>query len=387
MEPTNKTAKTGNPVKNAALHTKTDESGSLIISLQGWLDSTTTGKVWKEAIRAINKFKTSKVTVDASELDYCDGTGIGLLFELRRIQQSRDGRLDVYGLDEKFQHLLSLFDPKEFAGPVKPKPQKISLPVEVGMAMAKVLKDIFNLISYIGELFAAVVYALIRPGSVRWRDVFLVAESAGVNAFAIVALISFLVGLIMSFQSAIPMKQFGAEIYVANLVALTMLRELSPLMTAIIIAGRTGSSFAAEIGTMKVNEEIAALHTMGLDPIRFLVVTRVLATFVMTPLLTVFSGLFAIIGGSFVLISMGYPIITYYNQIVSAVTYIDFLGGLLKAFVFGLAISAIGTFRGLQTKTGASAVGESTTSAVVSGIILIILIDGVFSVIYYFLGI
>ena len=387
MKSAQKTVKTDNYARSVTLHTSTSESGSLVLRLQGWLDSTTTSKVWKEATKAVDKFKTHQVTVDASGLEYCDGTGVGLLFELRRIQISRGGTIDIDGLDEKFQRLLSQFDPQEFAAPVKSKPQKISVPVEVGMASTKVLKDFYDLISYIGELFAALVYALIRPGSVRWRDVFLVAETAGVNAFAIVSLISFLVGLIMAFQSAIPMKQFGAEIYVANLIALTMLRELSPLMTAIIIAGRTGSSFAAEIGTMKVNEEIAALQTMGLDPVRFLVVTRVLATFVMTPLLTVFSGLFALLGGCLVILSMGFPFITYYNQVVSAVTYIDFLGGLLKAFVFGLTIAAIGTLRGLQTKTGASAVGESTTSAVVSGIILIILIDGVFAVIFYFLGI
>ena len=364
-----------------------DESGRLILQLQGWLDSTTTGRVWKDAVRAIEKFKSPQVLIDASKLDYCDGAGIGLLFELRRIQQGQGGTFEVHGLDEKFHRLLARFDPQEFAVSGKTKPQDISLPVEVGMATVKVFNDISALISYIGELFTALVYVFIRPGQVRWKDVFRVAESAGVNALPIVALISFLVGLIMAFQAAIPMRQFGAEIYVADLVALTMLRELSPLMTAIIMAGRTGSSFAAEIGTMKVNEEIAALCTMGIDPVRFLVVTRVLATFAVTPLLTVFSGLLAVLGGSLVLLSMGYPFITYYNQVVASVSYIDLWGGLAKALVFGIIIAAIGTLRGLQTKTGASAVGESTTSAVVSGIILIILIDGVFSVVFYFLGI
>jgi phospholipid/cholesterol/gamma-HCH transport system permease protein len=374
-------------VRNVNVQTAKDETGRLVLGLSGWLDSTTTGSVWKEAVRAIGKFKAPRVMIEASKLDYCDGAGIGLLFELRRIQEGQGGTFEVHGLDEKFHRLLTQFDPKEFAVSSKPALQDMSLPVEVGTAAVKIFNDIYALISYIGELFTALVYAFIRPGQVRWKDVFRVAESAGVNALPIVALISFLVGLIMAFQAAIPMRQFGAEIYVADLVALTMLRELSPLMTAIIMAGRTGSSFAAEIGTMKVNEEIAALCTMGLEPVRFLVVTRVLATFAMTPLLTVFSGLLALLGGSIVLLSMGYPFITYYNQVVASVSYIDLWGGLVKALVFGITIAAIGTLRGLQTKTGASAVGESTTSAVVSGIILIILIDGVFSVVFYFLGI
>ena len=147
MKSAQKTVKTDNYARSVTLHTSTSESGSLVLRLQGWLDSTTTSKVWKEATKAIDKFKTHQVTVDASQLEYCDGIGIGLLFELRRIQQSSGGTLDIYGLDEKFQHLLSQFDPQEFVAPVKPKPQKISVPVEVGMATVKVLKDVYNLIS------------------------------------------------------------------------------------------------------------------------------------------------------------------------------------------------------------------------------------------------
>src|SRR5262249_44122102 len=156
--------------------------------------------------------------------------------------------------------------------------------------------------------------------------------NAGVNALPIVSLISFLIGLIMAFQSAIPMHQYGAEIYVADLVALSMLRELGPLMTAIILAGRSGSAFAAELGTMKVNEEINALPTMGLDPVRFLVVTRVLAAVVMMPLLTLFSNLMGLVGGAVVFLSFDFPLVTYVQQVRGAVTVSDLLGGLAKAF-------------------------------------------------------
>jgi phospholipid/cholesterol/gamma-HCH transport system permease protein len=194
-------------------------------------------------------------------------------------------------------------------------------------------------------------------------------------------------GVIMAFQGAISLRRFGADVFVANLVGLAMLRELGPLMTAIILAGRSGSAFAAELGTMKVREEIDALKTMGLDPVRFLVVTRVIAAVVMTPLLTVFADLLGLIGGALVMRSFGVPMITFYRQVQYQVTYGSFVGGLVKSFVFGILVAAIGCLRGLQTNTGASAVGESTTRAVVSGIVLIVITDGIFSVVFYYLNV
>jgi len=227
----------------------------------------------------------------------------------------------------------------------------------------------------------------LHPRHVRWRDAWVIAERAGVDAIPIIGLIGFLLGLIMAFQSAIPMRQFGAEIYVANLIGLSMLRELGPLLTAIILAGRSGSAFAAEIGTMKVKEEVDALVTMGLEPVRFLVVPRVVAAVAVTPVLAVFSNFFGLVGGAVVMRSLGFPLVTYVHQIQSAVVPRDMLGGLSKSLVFGLVVAAIGCLRGLQTRTGASAVGDSTTSAVVSGLVLITIVDGLFAVVFYYLGI
>jgi phospholipid/cholesterol/gamma-HCH transport system permease protein len=180
---------------------------------------------------------------------------------------------------------------------------------------------------------------------------------------------------------------FGVEIYVADLAALSLLRVMGPLMSAIIFAARSGSAFAAEIGTMKVNEELDALSTMGIDPVRFLAVGRVLAGMAVTPLLAVFASLFGLIGAGAVMLGLGFPLITYFNQVVSAVDVVDFIGGLFKAAVFGLLVAAVGCLRGLQTKSGPSAVGDSATRAVVSGIVLIILAEGVFAVVFYCLDI
>jgi len=191
----------------------------------------------------------------------------------------------------------------------------------------------------------------------------------------------------MSFQSAIPMQRFGAEIFVANLVSMSLFRELGPLMTAVIIAGRTASSFAAEIGTMKVSEEIDAIKTMGLSPLEFLVIPRLIAAIIISPMLTTFFNLAGLIGSAVVMMSFQYPFITFVNQVLSAVKNLDMLGGLFKATVFGSVIAAIGCYHGLNTSTGASSVGEATTRSVVNGIISIAILDGIFSVLFYYLGI
>ena len=353
----------------------------------GRLDSTSTGSIWQESMEILEQASTKRIIIDASGIDYCDGSGIGLLMGLHRHQRKTGGELEIKGLRTEFQKLMDMFDPKDFEGFQVEKPKKVNLADEVGRATYTIWDNIRTQIAFLGELVVALVSAVGNPRRVRWKDAFLIAETGGVNALPIIALISFLIGLIMAFQAAIPMRQFGAEIFVADLIALSTLRELGPLMTAIVMAGRTSSAFAAELGTMKVNEEVDAMTTMGLDPVRFLVVTRVLAILIMMPLLTIFSNLLGIMGGSVVLLSLGYPLVTYIDRIILSASYVDLLGGLIKSLAFGLIVAGIGCSRGLQTRTGASAVGVSTTKAVVSGFILIIITDGIFSVVYFYLGI
>lgn len=361
--------------------------GTLAVRLGGWLDAQTLAPLWARTVRSVSEPALRRLEVDASAVDYCDGAGIALIVELRRQAAERQRPVEVRGLKREFQVLLDEFAVEALTEVRVEKPKPKSLPEEVGRAASQLWRDLSALVQFIGELAVALGLAARHPGKVRWRDALLAAENAGVNALPIVALISFLMGLIMAFQSAVPMRQFGVEIFVADLVALSMLRELGPLMTAIILAGRSGSAFAAEIGTMKVNEEINALTTMGLDPVRFLVVTRVIAAVTMMPLLTVFANLMGLVGGSVVLLSMDYPLVTYVQEVLGAVHLKDLFSGLAKAVVFGVLVAGIGCLRGLQTRTGASAVGLSTTSAVVSGIVLIVLADGVFSVVFYYLKI
>jgi phospholipid/cholesterol/gamma-HCH transport system permease protein len=307
--------------------------------------------------------------------------------ELAGIQHRAGGEFELTGLREPYDRLFRAFDPAEFAKPAEHRTARAGLVVELGRAAANLAADLHEMVTFMGRLTSVMILAALQPHRIRWKETFRISETAGINAMPLTSLIGFLVGFIMAFQGAIPMRQFGAEIYVANLIALSMVRELGPLMTAIILAGRSGSAFAAEIGTMKVNEEIDALTTMGLDPVRYLAVPRVLAAVAMTPLLTVYANIISVASGSIVLISMGYPPIVYFNQVFGAIDYVDVWSGMVKSFVFGIMIAGVGCLRGLQTGTGPSAVGEATTSAVVSSIILITAADGVFAVIYYTLGI
>ena len=310
-----------------------------------------------------------------------------MLVDLLRQERPAQAPVTVRGLKPEFQTLLDQIDPAALSAPAAPPAKQLRTIEEIGQAAVTVGRDITTQIAFIGETASALWYAIRNPQRVRWKDVWYTCEQVGVNALPIVALISFLMGIIIAFQSAVPMQQYGAELFVADLVGLAILRELGPLMTAILLAGRSGAAFAAEIGTMKVNEELNALTTMGLDPVRFLVVTRILAAVLMVPLLTLFADMLGILGGALTMISFNIPILSYLREVDSLVDIKDLWAGLAKAPVFALLIAGVGCLRGLQTQTGASAVGISATRAVVSGIILIVVVDGIFAFIYYLMDI
>ena len=359
--------------------------GRRVLALTGRLDAVTLPAVWDAVRRAVADVPARPVVVDAAAVDYCDGAGAALFVDLLR--HPREGKLEVVNLKPAYETLLKQFDPKLLEHDLDPEAPRGPAIEEIGREATKIWRDITVQVSFIGETTSALAYAIGHPGSVRWRDVWRICERAGVDALPIVALISFLLGMILAFQSAVPMKRFGAEIFVADLIGLSMLRELGPLMTAILIAGRSGAAFAAEIGTMRVNQEVDALTTMGLDPVRFLVTPRIIAAVLMTPLLTIFSDLVGLVGGAVTMQTFAIPFSTFLTEVDSAVTFTDFMAGFVKSFVFATLIAGIGCLRGLQTAAGASAVGDSATRAVVSGIILLVVVDGLFALAYYMLNI
>jgi len=355
------------------------------LALSGRLDASTIRDLWHLARAAVTAADERRVVIDAAGVDYCDGAGIAMLVDLKR--QRGPGEVAVENLAPRFAALLDQFDAERLSRDLDPEPLRRSSVEEIGVIAAGIGADMREQIAFVGEAGAALVGAVRRPGTVRWKDVWRICERVGADALPIVALISFLMGSILAFESAIPMRRFGAEIFVADLIGLAMLRELAPLMTAILLAGRSGAAFAAEIGTMKVNEEVDALTTMGLDPVRFLVTTRILAAVLMTPLLTLFADLVGLIGGAITMRSFAIPFVTFRHEVESIVDFSDFMAGFVKSFVFAIVIAGVGCLRGLQAGAGASSVGDAATRAVVSGIILLVIVDGVFAVVYFMLDI
>jgi phospholipid/cholesterol/gamma-HCH transport system permease protein len=363
----------------------TDHDGQRTLSLAGRLDASSLRGLWERAREAVVAARPRPVVVDASGVEYCDGAGIAMLVDLER--QREPGEVRIEHLAPRFAALLAQFDPVRLAHDLDPAPARRSSIEEIGMIAAGIGHDMREQVAFVGEASLALLDALRRPATVRWKDVWRICERVGADALPIVALISFLVGSILAFQSAIPMRRFGAEIFVADLIGLAMLRELGPLMTAILLAGRSGAAFAAELGTMTVNQEVDALTTMGLDPVRFLVTPRVIAALLMTPLLTLFADLVSLIGGAVTMRSFNIPFVTFRHEVEAIVDFSDFMAGFVKSFVFAVVIAGVGCLRGLQTGPGASAVGDAATRAVVSGIILLVLVDGVFAFVYFLLDI
>lgn len=361
------------------------EAQSLHVILKGRLDSNSVGPAWSTAIDMVDQQHPTTLIVDAGQLDYCDGAGAALLLHLKAQQIERKATFSIILANEHITNLIALYD-NETQAPSRAVTRRLDLVEGTGKAVLAGLDEIVKLRRFY-ELCLKATIALASPSRrMRWRDVVSIAASVGVDAVPLITMLGFLIGLIMGFQSALPMRKFGADLFVANILGLSITRELGPLMTAVILAGRSGSAFAAELGTMKINEEIDALTTMAIDPFQFLVVPRMLAATFMMPLLAAYMILASLIGGGFVMAGLGIPPIGYVHQLMVAVHLKDFIGGLFKALVFGMLISSIGCARGLNTGTGASGVGTATTSAVVSGIVLIIIADGIFSIGFFYFG-
>jgi phospholipid/cholesterol/gamma-HCH transport system permease protein len=363
------------------------KGATLSLVIRGRLDVSTTGRLWDATVNKVAKSRPGTLEVDAEGVESCDSAGMALLLELKSRQESHGRRFIVKGLRPELAELVTVFDPGPAAKPAA-RPNVVVRGIEsIGRATLQAGRDLYELVSFTGEVAVKSVITLVRPHRFRWSEAFLTADKAGANGTGITAMLGFLIGVILAFQTSIGMGKFGARIYVADLVTITLFRELGPLIAAVILASRSGSAFAAEIGTMKINEEIDALTTMGIDPVRFLVLPRVVATVFVLPLLTVFNILLGLIGCGLVMVLIGFAPPLVVEQIQHAAKLDDLFSGLVKTFVFGWLIAAIGSLRGLQTGTGASAVGDAATRAVVSSIVAIIVTDGIFAVAYWFLRI
>ncbi|MCK9273696.1 MAG: MlaE family lipid ABC transporter permease subunit [Syntrophales bacterium] len=363
-----------------------EKKGELKIFIFGSLLLNTIDEVMAKVKSQTENQNVQGVIIDLGGIEALDSAGAMMLLKLQREMADRSISLSLLNLTKECQNIISLLDETAFLVSTKKKDESVSVFSRIGKASLEVLRDAYLLMNFLGTILISFFKCIARPGSIRWRDVMHYIEKSGVEGLPIVGLISFLVGLIIAFMSSLQLKLIGGNIFVASLVGIAMVKELAPLMTAIIVAGRSGSAFAAEIGTMAVNEELDALSTMGFDPVEFLAVPRIMAALIAVPLLCLYADLFGLTGGLVVgVLGLDLTVGSYVDQTAASISIGDIATGVVKSVVFAGLIAGIGCHRGLQVKRGAEGVGAATTSAVVSAIFLIVLADSIFAVVLNYL--
>jgi phospholipid/cholesterol/gamma-HCH transport system permease protein len=363
--------------------------GALVVRLRGAWTLETGLPPLAEVERALMATpRPTRVGFDVDELGRWDSSLIGFVIGVAELARERKVPVDVATLPDGVRRLVALVEavperPAEAAA--APPPSTLA---RIGQQVVRGWHETLAMLAFIGEVATAVGRLLRGRARVRARDFWVLVQEAGADALAIITLISFLVGTIFAFVGAVQLQQFGATIYVADLVGIATVRETGAMMTGIVLAGRTGAAYAAQLGTMRVTQEIDALTTMGINPIDFLVLPRLLALSLMMPLLCLYADAVSVLGGAFIGVFMLHigPL-TYFHETFHAVSLGNLFGGILKASVYGVLVAVSGCLRGLESGRSAAAVGEAATSAVVTSIVLIIVACGLFAVVFWILGI
>jgi phospholipid/cholesterol/gamma-HCH transport system permease protein len=351
------------------------------IRIAGDLRMHDAASIWKD-LRKETKDASGPLTFDLRSVEAADGGVMALLVELRAELATRGVKAELVNANERVETIVNLYSGHDgVAKKTKRKPEGTI--AQVGRSSVEVKDEAKGILDFFGSMVLAGITLIRHPRAGHWKEVMPLMEKTGADAVPIVVLINFLVGFVMAFQSAKQLKMFGANIYVADLVGISLTRELAPLMTAIIVCGRSGAAFAAEIGSMKVNEEVDALRTLGLTPFGWLVVPRIVALMIVVPILTLLADFIGISGGLVVgitdldLTPQGYMIET-----LKAVRGMDVFSGVVKSLVFSVAIALIACQQGFAASGGAEGVGKRTTSTVVTSLFALVLIDALFTVIF-----
>ena len=361
----------------ATLSSRTAPQGR-VLAFSGRLDAEAAASLWPAMTRAL---VDKPNVIDLSGVETMDSAGAILVLRAGDAVAVEGGSADVLAVLERNRSALK-------AAPLPAEAPRDFAPITAfGRTVYGGVQAALSGIAFAGEALVAALRVIFRPRMFRGAEFLRHLDEIGLRAFPLTLLLGFLIGLILAYQSSIPLKRFGAEIFVPNLVGISLLRELGPLLAGVVLAGRTGSAFAAELGTMTVNEEVNALRIMGIDPMVMLVLPRILAGILVMPVLTLLMNLAGLTGMTVVMQSLGFPWSAVSNQLQQWLTLGDLMGGLFKSACFGLVIAAIGCRAGLSAGFGPRAVGDAATAAVVGGIVAIVAMDGVFAILFFRLGI
>lgn len=338
-------------------------------------------------LRALDLTKVSEAEIDGKELDKLDSAGAWLLLRTKRAMEAGGAKVRSFVIPESYGPLFGTLEREHNAPPVT-EPSPPPFLYRVGRGFMHAVNQGYEMLGYLGRVTVETVQTIGTQKPLRWKAFIHQVEETGINALPIVGLLSFLIGIVLAYQGADQLKRFGAEIFTINLLGASILREVGGLITAIIIAGRSGSAFTAQIGTMRVNEEIDAMQTIGLNTVDVLVLPRIAGLVVALPLLTFFSDLMGMIGGAVMCyFDLGITFPTFLRQLQAAISVDTFLVGMVKAPVFAFVIGLVGCFEGLKVERNAESVGRLTTRSVVELIFLIIVLDAGFSIMFSILGI
>lgn len=341
-------------------------------------------------IASLNDLSSGSIVVDASPIGRMDTAGAWMIEKIRQRLMTGNTTVEICGIQPNHQLLVDRLH--GLAGEPAPEPVRygaLSLVAEhTGRATVDAFHEGRDLLNFLGLATVTASKTLVSPRRFRMTAFVHHLEQVGLNALPIVGLLSFLIGVVLAYQGADQLRQFGAEIFTVNLLGISILREMGILLTAIIVAGRSGSAFAAQIGTMQVNEEIDAMRTIGLDPMEVLVLPRTLALLVAMPLLAVYADLMGLAGGALMaIISLDITFTQFTERLKDVVPIWAFWVGIIKAPVFGIVIALVGCREGLKVRGSADSVGRQTTRAVVISIFLVIIIDAVFSIFFSAVGV
>lgn len=371
-----------NPESWASLASVQAEGEVLDVALAGIWQITSRRPAWAE-LRGAREPR--RVRLRAEDVEKWDSSLLLFVFEVQQWCRVTGAHCDTDGLPEKIQTMLAQLAASHETS--VPFDRSESFFTAVGLATQNVWIQGREIAHFVGEAVLSVVRLVRSPRKFRWRDCVEEMQACGAMALPIVSLISFLVGVTLAYTGAIVLRQYGGDIYIADLIGLSMVREMGAVMTAVVVAGRTGAAFAATLGNMKANEEIDALETLGIPTVQFLVLPRLLALSLMMPLLALYANALGIFGGMVVARGLlAIPPTAYWVELLTIVDLSDVSTGVLKAVAFGLIIGLAGCLRGLQAERNAMGVGRAATSAVVTALLMIVVADAIFAVAFNILG-